>query len=316
MCVFALAADEQATQNISFGHRSEAWFTGPLIAPSGYTVKPGHVNVQPYQFVTVDTGVYSPHWGVVDKPNFYTLNLVVPSKVGIYNGFDFHVVPSASYNKTEGVGSFAFGDMPFGFSFQLLFSEFEDPWPAIKLTVRASVPSGKYQQLSESRLKTDVGGTGSWEPGVSLIFGKLWNTHGIHYLETRLSMNYRIETPVHVRGFNVYGGSADTRGIVYPGNVFTIDGAIEYNFTKRWAFACDAVYTHVNRTDFSGRAGTLSDGTPGTITGSSTEQFSLAPAIEYNLSRSYGFIGGVWFSFAGRNAPQFASGILSFDANF
>ncbi len=46
----------------------------------------------------------------------------------------------------------------------------------------------------------------------------------------------------------------------------------------------------------------------------SSEQWSLAPAIEYDWSTHFGVISGVWFTVAGRNAPAFANWVTA--ANF
>lgn len=311
-----LFASDEATQDIYFNTHYQPWFTGSIVTPSAYTVQPGHVNVQPSLFFTTNTGTYSPHWHVDGGANFYIATLRVQGKVGICSWMDFQFTTQAFYKETIGSGAFSFGDLPIILNFQLLGSQMKDPWPAIKLGIRTNFPCGKYKQLSASKHKTDVGGSGNWEPGPVLSFTKLWQIYQIHYLQARFSMYYRFRTPVHVKGFNTYGGAPDTRGIVYPGNEFFASGSIQYNFTQRWVFACDIVYVHQNRTTFRGRLGTLSDGTPSTVSKLSTEQFSLAPALEYNLNKNLGFLGGVWFTFAGRNATQFTSGVLSFNAYF
>lgn len=119
-----------------------------------------------------------------------------------------------------------------------------------------------------------------------------------------------------MKGFNTYGGARNTRGVVYPGNTFTADAAIQYNFTKQWAFACDLIYGHGNKNRFSGKRGTNRDGTKANMTAPSNEQWSLAPAIEYNFSQTLGLIAGPWFTFAGRNSAQFASGVIALNMYF
>jgi hypothetical protein len=48
----------------------------------------------------------------------------------------------------------------------------------------------------------------------------------------------------------------------------------------------------------------------------SNEQWSVAPAIEYNWSKNVGLIVGSWFSFAGRNSVRFISGVAALNIYF
>src|SRR5271166_6066085 len=45
-----LVADEQGSHQDNFPTAFTPWFTGPLIAPSGYTVKSNHYNIEPYLY--------------------------------------------------------------------------------------------------------------------------------------------------------------------------------------------------------------------------------------------------------------------------
>ena len=307
--MFPLLADEEGTHNISFAGHSTPWFTGPLIAPSGYTVKPGHVSIQPYLDAFVHVGRYNSHWKTYSTPNFYNTNLRVRIKTGITNWLDAQILPQVTYQETEGKHSCNIGDLLAAFNIQLLTSELKSPWPAIKLMLHTRIPTGKYQHLKKDLKGTDATGTGCWFPEVNLIVSKLWHYSAIHFIEMRLATGYRIGTPTSVTGLNVYGGNRKTEGTAYPGNIFSFDAAIQYSLTQTWAFACDLYYLHTNQNRFSGH-------TTSSMTRPSSEQYSLAPAIEYNFSNDVGLIGGIWFSVAGRNTPQFINGILSLNAYF
>ena len=184
---FFLYADEEDTHHLFNEMQRQPWFTGPIVAPSGYTVKPGHVNIQPFLFINANTGTYNPHWHVESAPNFYNTNFRVQTKVGICDWLDIQCVPQGYYKATQGEHAFAFGDLPMTLNIQLLNSKKEDPWPAIKLGLRVNVPSGKYQKLDPKKLQTDVGGNGNWEPGPVLTMSKLWMLYDIHAIEARLS---------------------------------------------------------------------------------------------------------------------------------
>ena len=91
---------------------------------------------------------------------------------------------------------------------------------------------------------------------------------------------------------------------------FSTDLAFEYTLTQNWALALDVLYVHNNHTRFSGHKGSTY-GIPNSVGGPSSEQFSLAPALEYNWSSNCGVIAGVWFSVAGRNTADFINGVVA-----
>lgn len=287
------------------------WFTGPLLAPSAHTLPPGHGDVEPYLFFTTVTGVYNEHWNVESIPNFYQLNLIVPAWIGLTSFLDFTFAPQVFYSFSQGERSTQFGDVPFGFDIQLLNDQEKTWWPAIKLGLQVIAPTGKYKNLNPKDLGTDGVGIGSWTPKINLTFGRLFLLSNNHFLAPRLALTYLIGTPVHVSNYNSYGGTLGTLGKIYPGNDFSVDFGCEYNLTQRWVVALDIFYDYQNKTKFSGNPGEIAPGIPAVLKSPSSEQFSLAPALEYNWSSNVGMIGGVWFTIAGRNASQFVSGVLA-----
>jgi hypothetical protein len=286
------------------------WFTGPIIAPSGHVIPFGHANIEPYFYTNVATGAYNSHWKSHSTPNFYNLLTQVPIQIGIVPNWDFQFAPQFSWNHIDGASHWALNDLPFAFDYQLVNDVFGEWWPAIKLSFKASIPWGKYQKLNPNDKGTDDGGSGSWNPGLGLTFSHLYHFTGVHFLSARLAFGYTVPNAVHVKGFNAYGGGHHTHGTVYPGYVFNSDIGLEYSLTQRWALALDIYYQHNNHTRFSGHKGST-DGVPNSIGGPSSEQFSLAPAIEYNWSINLGIIAGVWFSVAGRNTADFINGVIA-----
>ena len=306
---FSLWADEEETLDMVFAPNPVPWFTGPLLAPSAHTVRPGHIKIQPYFNTFVMEGDYDSHWHVISRPNFYDVNLRVQTKVGLCKRLDFQITPMVRYRETQGQHSFNVGDLPVSLNVQILAARKLGDGPNLKLLLRANIPTGKYRNLNAHRLRTDAMGTGCWFPNGGLALSYIWHIQGFRYVEIRAFSAYYIGVPVHVKGINTCGGDPGTRGTVYPGNYLDIDVALEYSLSQRWALACDFFYEHFNRDRFSGK-------TTVATTRPSGEIFSLAPAIEYNWSKRFGVIGGVWFSVAGRNLPQFVNGMLSVAAHF
>ncbi|MES2200494.1 MAG: hypothetical protein V4489_10075 [Chlamydiota bacterium] len=287
------------------------WFTGPLLAPSANTIPPKHVNVEPYIYFTAFTASYNDQWKKVSHPNLYSFLSQTFIQVGINSFMNFQIVPQLLYQFTEGVRSTQAGDLPLSVDFQLAH-DLPNQWhPSVKFTLKTSCPFGKYQNLDPDKLGTDGVGTGSWNPGVGLDFSKLISLPSNRFLALRLALSCTFFNSVAVKGLNVYGGALDTKGTAYPGASFSCDVAMEYTLSQNWTLAADLFYSHTNKIKFSGNPGTLA-----TVGKPSSEQISLAPAIEYNWNINVGIITGVWFTVAGRNSSCFTASVTALNIYF
>jgi hypothetical protein len=278
------------------------WLTGPLVTPSGHVVPVGHQNYEPYITWQQIKGVYNNHWRPVKTPVYTTVQSQTALQFGIAPATEFDILPTFQYNHFLHKHKWCYADTPVALAFQLLMDEPDEWWPAIKLRVTVNVPLGKYNRLDPKRVGTDFSGIGTWYPGLSVVFSRLYDFGNFHFLTFRFCVGYEFGTSVNVHGMSAYVGAPDidgikgTRGKVYPGNVFYIETGLEYSLTHHWALAMDIAYQHVNRTRFKGYT------PPGSKVGyPSTEQLSLAPAIEYNFNANVGIIAGPWFSVTGRN---------------
>jgi hypothetical protein len=306
----------ESFDEFAFVGKDYPWFTGPLLAPSGHVVAEGHYNYEPYVFWTPDLDSYDAHWKHRSTPGINNLFLQVVTQFGVLPNVEFAAAPQIVYNERHGQHRWAVSDLPLTLAFQLLYDRVDAWYPAIKLRLTANVPFGKYDNLKEERLRTDISGFGTWYPSAGLVFTRLHHLTGPHYLEWRFFVNYSIGTPVSIRGSSLYGGVPSrhgikgTRGTVRPGNTFLTIASFEYSLTLNWALALDVQYQHSNKDRFSGFS------PPGTKPkGPSSELFSLAPALEYNFSSRVGIIAGPWFTVAGRNAQAFVCYVLAINVN-
>ena len=277
-------------------NKPEPWFTGPLLTPSGHVIPNGHYNIEPYEFVSVNYGVYDQNWHTVSAPhNFYNVNTQVPIQVGMPFNLDFTFTPQWSWNHIHGASHWVLNDMPWGFDYQLLNHKKGRWWPAVKLALRANFPFGKYKKLDPHEKGTDIGGTGSWLPAIGLVTSHIYWWGGNLFFAPRFNVQYTIPNAVHVKGLNTYGGGHRTNGTVYPGQQLLFQLGFEMAVSRHWVLAGDVQYIHINKTRFKGHAGkTL--GIRNTVGFPSSEQLSLAPAIEYNWTPFVGIIAGAWFS--------------------
>ena len=300
-------------------HTYSPFYTGPLLAPSGNVVPKGHVNVQPYLFWQKVYGAYTRDWHQAHIPiSSVSLQPLAVIQYGMTEFMDFNLTVQAFWKQQGNQRDFNYGDTQFTLGFQLMQDFLHSAWPACVFEVGMRFPTGKYHKRDPFKNGTDITGSGSYATTFSLNFQKNFNRifrRAINPLEYhpflfRLSFGYEINSKVNVKGLNAYGGAPGTRGKVRPGDEFVVVFAWEYSLTERWVFATDWQYQYAPRTTFSGRDG----GAP--MGGPENQNFSVAPAIEYNINGKMGVLSGVWFSFAGRNSDQFVTGIISLTALF
>ena len=295
-----------ATDNLT--ETKMPWFTGPLLAPNAHTVPPHHVNIEPYLFFLKSSKNYDERGHLVSHPAFYSLVQRTPMSFGLTSWMDLQITPQFLWQHTQGIKDAQPGDLPISLGFQLYQDTNERSWPGIKLSLRCTVPWGKYEDLNPIKLGTDGVGTGAWMPGMTCSLSRLLFLSPTHVLAPRLAIHYSMHEPISVQGSSVYGGSLDTQGTISGGNLFWVDLGIEYTllYCKLYqiAIACDFFYQSIQKTSFTGKA-MLPPGKP------HQEQWSLAPAIEYNWNDHLGIIAGSWFTIKGRNSQSFAGFIAA-----
>lgn len=286
------------------------WYTGPLITGSANNVPARKINVQFYLYNTVQYAQYNNHWKSKNVPNVYTINPLLLFQRGINNWLDFTFIGQWFGKWRKNQYSSHFGDSTINFGFQLLKQT--QTRPSVRFVLGETFPTGNYRHLSPQKGGIDATGAGAYQTSVGLNLAKIFWKIKLHPINTRLSTSFVFpDAKVKVRGINAYGGGPGTRGKVSVGQSINIDFGIEVSLTQKWVFASDIAYTHSFKSTFSGRPGaSTANGAP------SSDQLSLAPAIEYNVSSNGGFIGGIWFTIAGRNSSNFVSLILSYTQLF
>lgn len=280
------------------------WLTGPIIASPGHVLKTGEVNWQFFLWASDNSGEYNNTWHRVKAPGAQRAKSIGPLAIfgaGLWKNWDFHVSWPFLVKFKDGQRTTRSGDTSVELGWQVLHDRGSFT-PDIRLTLSEQFPSGQYQKLVASKLGTDIGGSGSYVTDVGIKFQKLWRTFGQQFLSMRLNFDYQMPTTVKVQGYNAYGGTGDTSAKVKPGATFVSVISAEQTLVRRFALAIDFMYTHTQRTTFTGNAGT-----GGSLGSNSASQYSLAPAIEYNPNANLGFIAGVWFSFAGKNSEDFTT---------
>ncbi len=302
----AVGGEEQLIQE------DQPWFTGPLLTPSALVVPYGKVNIEPYVYLKTRKASYDAHGHSKNQPKFTEYNPQLICYIGVTECISFQFTPQLVSSRTEGQSSTHIGDLPLGFDFQL-FAQNERPWAALKFYIRETLPTGHYQKLDPSNLGTDASGKGSFATQAGFIFSKEFHYSTWHYLRPRLALFGQYSHPVHVRGFNSYGGGFGAAGKVFPGAEYTALLGLEYSLSQRWALALDIKDVYNQKVRFKGQKGIGLNGAPASLGGGSSYQLSVAPALEYNFNEKMGLIGGSWFTLAGRNSTDFLTWVIAFN---
>ena len=298
------------------------WFTGPLITSSANMVPKDSFDIEPYIYAIHYTGTYDADWKKQSDIKFWSYQFLYSVQVGLNSWMEVTLNPQVFHNKIDAnhtlglpsASSTQFADFPVTLGIQIIKTEKGDWYPNIGFQITETFPTGRYENLDPLKRKMDVGGAGAYATSFTLLFGKLFHVNGKHgYLSTRGSVGYTIAPPVKVHEVNSYGGGIGTKGHVHPGHILQGLIGLEYAITLNWVAAIDLNYLHLNKSTFQGNPGILAPGVPATVGFKASEQFSLAPALEYNWSEKIGVIAGVWFSVAGRNQFDFTSGVFAFN---
>ncbi|MCH9633567.1 MAG: hypothetical protein S4CHLAM7_02950 [Chlamydiae bacterium] len=295
-------------------HTYSPFYTGPLLAPSAHTVPKGKVNVQPYFFWQKNYGAYDRNWKQQHTRSSMSMQYLAVFQYGLTNFMDISVIAQSWFKRSLDESSFNYGDMSATVGFQLLDDFLHTAWPACVVEIGVNIPTGRFEKLDATKNGTDSSGTGSYTPTISLNFQKSFNRLfkksldplDYHPFLFRWSFGYDLVPRTKVQGVNTYGGANNTNGFVNPGDTFISIFAWEYSITEQWVFATDWQYEATRKTTFSGHDG----GSP--VGGPASQNWSVAPAIEFNANPNFGALAGVWVTLGGRNSTQFVSGIVSF----
>lgn len=311
-----VAQNMSVTSNIGREPLQNAWFTGPMLAPSAATLPRGHILIEPYLFDVTTQGFYNRKGARISAPHSNGYGSLTYMLYGLTNRFTVGVIPTAGYNTTSGAPSSshpALGDISLQAQYRLRQFH-EGSWlPTVSVAVQEALPTGKYDRLG-NRLADGLG-SGAYTTTLALYSQTyFWLPNG-RILRVRLNLTQSFSSGVNVNGASVYGTSAAFHGRAFPGSASFVDVAWEYSLTRKWVLALDATYHYGNNTrisgdDMLGRTATVVD-----LNSGSSDAIAFAPAVECNLNAKLGILLGTRIIAAGRNtaftiAPAIAINIV------
>ena len=294
----AAAQQPRAEQHESLG---DAWWTGPMLAPSANTLPSGHFLLEPYLYDVVTEGAYNSAGTRVSAPHANGFGSLTYALYGLANKFTVGMIPTFGYHQLSqgpngaGVGV---GDLTVQAEYRLhLFAEGRR-LPTTSIAVEETLPTGKYDQLGNR--PSDGLGAGAFTTTVALYTQTFfWMPNG-RILRMRCNFVPAFSRWVDVEDVSVYGTSQGFRGRAHPGSSLFLDLAAEYSMTQRWVLALDATYRYQGSTLVKGYNITGSN-RPISLNSGTGDAFGLAPAIEYNWKSNLGVLVGTRLFPAGRN---------------
>ncbi|MBV8489403.1 MAG: transporter [Candidatus Eremiobacteraeota bacterium] len=273
---------------------SDAWWTGPLLAPSAGTLPRGHILAEPYLYDVMQYGRYDASGALKATPHGNSFGSLTYLIYGLADRFSVGLIPTFGYTSVAGgpnSNGIGLGDTSVLAQYRLSQFQVGRFVPTTSLSVQETFPTGRYDRLGVN--PNNGFGGGVYSTKLSLYTQSYaWMPNG-RILRLRLNFSQTFSGSARVNDASVFGTQTGFHGTASPGGTFTIDGAGEYSITRSWVFASDLVYQYTGNTDLSGPHGVTNFG--------DAHAFIFAPAMEYNWTANSGLIAGVrWFP-AGRN---------------
>ena len=288
----------------------EAWWTGPLLAPSAAALPKGYLLVEPYFYDVVTTARFDSSGERVRAQRIHSIGTLTYINWGLTDRLTVGIIPVFQVNRwASGSSTPGIGDLSLQAQYRLTHPDDGSKRPTISINVAQSIPSGRYRDLKESA--NDALGTGAYTTSVGAFSQwRLWLPNG-RILRSRVNVSEALSTTATLRGVNAYDTPAGFVGSASPGPVLLVDIATEYSATRRWVPAVDLVLRRSQATTISGWIFHDLSPQPFQSLYASSDTIALAPALEYNWSESAGIIFGTRIVLSGRNASATVTPIIA-----
>jgi len=289
--------------------QDDAWWTGPLLAPSASTLSRGHFLIEPYLYDVTVQGHFDSKGVRRSAPYSDGFGSLTYMLYGVTNRMTVGLIPVAGYNRVSfGPSSSGVGMADLTVQAQYRVTKFhEDSWiPTTSFTVQETLPTGKYDRLG-NRPSNGFGG-GAYTTTVGFYSQTyFWLPNG-RILRMRFNVSEGLPTNVDLHDVSVYGTQPGFRGHAEPGRSLYINPAWEYSLTRGWVLALDATYHHQGNTRVLGYNVFDPSSSPGIhLDSGPSRAFGFAPAVEYSWKPNLGVIVGVRIIPAGRNTDATVS---------
>jgi len=306
----AMFAPGPASADIARQSLDDAWWTGPLLAPTAGTLPVGHFLFEPYFYDSIPTAAIDAaghSHPVANENNFGSQSYLL---YGLADRFTVGLIPRFGFKDADGGrGSAAVnaGDLTVQAQYQLTQFE-EGGWlPTMSVNLGETLPAGAYDRLDRF---SDGFGAGAYTTTLSLYSQTYFWMPGGRILRTRFNLSYALSDTVDLMDRSVYGTMPGFRGQAHPGASAVADLAFEYSLDRNWVAAMDFWVEQDENTRVIGSY-------PGTARMATdlgrARVFYVAPALEYNFSGSFGVIAGARIFAGGENQTATVTPVIAFN---
>lgn len=285
---------------------AEVNFTGPLVTPAVNSMPAGMLNIEPYLIHTHMRGSYDNQGHRWERnAKLRQWQVAVPMMYALSDTNFVQLTLNASRTSGEGLHTdgMRMGDTTIRFQQRLRAPEADGTGLVLSAAVAQRLPTGKYHHLDTNPLN----GTGNGAMRTTLAFG----AQQLHWLEHGHAIRWRTQLAwspspgrVRVRDGSVYGTDRGFRGHARLGQAWNASVAAEYVLDRRWVLVGEAIW---NRASAVTLGGLTADGSTTARRLAPSQEFSLAPAVEYHFNPNLGLIAGVQFTVAGRNTADYVA---------
>jgi len=299
------ASAETARQSLD-----DAWWTGPLLAPTAGTLPVGHILFEPYFYDAIPTAfgeAAGRSHPVPRENNFGSQSYLL---YGLADRFTVGLIPRFGFKQADdvhGSSSINAGDLSLQAQYQLTQFE-EGGWiPTISVNLGETLPVGAYDRLDRA---SNGFGAGAYTTTLSLYSQTYFWMPGGRIMRTRLNLSYALSNNVSLMDRSVYGTLPGFRGHASPGASAVADLAFEYSIDRNWVAAMDFWVEQDENTRVTGSM----PGVPQMVNDLGRARvFYVAPALEYNFSSTFGIILGARIFAAGENQTATVTPVIAFN---
>jgi hypothetical protein len=271
----------------------DAWWTGPMLAPSAATLPRGHFLIESYLYDVI--AAHSNGFGSLTYVNY-----------GLADKLTVGLIPTAGFNKVNNGPSSSrveLGDLTVQAQYRLTKFH-EGSWiPTASIAVQEALPTGKYDRLGDRA--SDGLGSGAYSTTLALYSQTYFWLANRRILRVRFNMSQALSKDVNIEDASVYGTGEGFRGVARLGRSFLVDASWEYSLTRSWVLALDATYRHQGNTRVNGYSilnrNHLQNSSGIQMDSGSSEAFGFAPAIEYSWKPNLGVLIGTRLIAGGHN---------------
>ena len=282
----------------------DAWWTGPMLAPSANTLPRGHFLLEPYVYDVITQGFYDSHRNRVSLPHQHEFGSLTYMNYGLFDNLTLGLIPTFDYidpSNAPGSAGIRVGDLTLQAQYRLHRFREGSGMPTMSIAVQQTLPTGEYDQLGSRA--SNAAGSGAFTTTPSFYSQTFfWMPNG-RILRMRFNVAPSFSRQVKVHDISIYGTSQGFHGYAKPGASVFVDLAGEYSMTRHWVLALDATYRYQVNTAVRGY-NVLTRHSPVQLNSGISDAFGLAPAIEYNSKNNLGVLVGVRLIPSGRNTTD------------